>query len=171
MIKKISNPTVWWIMFLQHPLAAWALFDWKVALAFMVNGAWASESFFAVAQAERDEEYQIKYDHDAVCGQSVYTYNFNALWLSYGTAVWYKQYSKTWDVFSWGWRAFLAYYLYFSAAGVGVSLYIDPPRFNEKTMKKWTTLLNGKMMSHTGHAWGLISGFSLIALLKYWKWL
>ena len=154
------NGWQWWITMLSPIIMSYIVFgSWTLTAGMILNGIWASEAFGFLARAEGSD----------VCGQSVMTYGWKGMWIAL-SGVWWKLKFK--NFFSWNWTALLTFYMAFSSvAEVVISQIQDPTNFSDHNRKNWNTYFNGKLISHTGHIYGALSGFSMAWFLKNYKWI
>ena len=150
----------WWVTLLLPIILSFYVFkSWTLTAAMIVNGIWASEAF----------NFAAKYEGAEVCGQSIMTYSWKGMWLALSGIWWGKRFG---NFFSWGWPAVIAFFRSVDAVSslVGSQL-MDPTTFSDFNKKNYTTYFNGKLVSHTGHFYGLWAGFSMAWFLKNYKWI
>ncbi len=154
------NGVVWWIHALVPIILTSFVFkSWTLTFAMILNGIWTSEAF----------HYAAKWEGTEVCGQSIMTFGWKGMWIAL-SGIWWKL--KFRNFFSWGLPAIIAFFQFTEAISQIVTTQLsDPTNFSEHNRKKWTTTFNGKLISHTGHLYGLLSGMSMAWFLQKYKWI
>jgi len=136
---------------------------WKWLLIALANGIWASESFYTVHQKVSGTGWG---DADTISGISIMTTNIQGLLLAS------PQYGWNSTLFSGGVKAIISFlHTIFTIYNQTMLIARDPPVFSKATRTP-TQFLNGKMVSHTAHAYGFFNGASLPAfvhLIKRWR--
>ena len=156
------NGWVWWVGFLG-PIV-WSLFVFRsltLTGLMIVNGIWATEAFYWFTKYENPD--------GSVCGQSVMTYSWFGMWVAL-SGIWTKL--KFRNFFSWSWAAIVAFAQTMTFGVELVSSQInDPTNFSEHNTKHISSFINGALLSHTGHMYGLVSGLGTALFLKNYNWI